>query len=367
MAESIVYLPVETVRAFMVDVFVGLDVPPDEADVCADVLIASDLRGIESHGVGRLKMYYDRIQAGIQFAVTKLEVVSDRGATAVIDGGHGMGHVIGARSMRMAIDKAKEFGLGSVAVRNSTHYGIAGYYALMAVREGMAGLTTTNARPSIAPTFGVEPMLGTNPITFGCPTDEACPFVIDCATSITQRGKVEVLERERKPTPAGWAIDAEGRPHTDTPALLEDFVARTAALLPLGGAGEVLGGHKGYGYAAMVEILSAALQNGSHTRDLLGWQGETRVPYNLGQFFLAVDIAHFIDLDSFKKTAGDICRALRTSKRAPGEDRIWTAGEKEFEMETLRRREGVPINPALAENMCTMRDELGLSGYDFPF
>ena len=125
-------------------------------------------------------------------------MVTDRGATAVVDGGHGMGHVVGVRSMQMAIDKAKEHGLGAVAVRNSTHYGIAGYYALMAIKAGMVGLTTTNARPSTAPTFGVEPMLGTNPITFGCPTDEECPFVIDCATSITQRGKIEVLDREGK-------------------------------------------------------------------------------------------------------------------------------------------------------------------------
>ena len=367
MSNELVYLPVETVRSFMVDVFVALGVPADDADVCADVLIASDLRGIESHGVGRLKMYYDRIKAGVQFPVTDFQVVSNCGATAVVDGGHGMGHVIGVRSMQMAIDKAKEFGLGSVAVRNSTHYGIAGYYALMAIEAGMAGLTTTNARPSTAPTFGVEPMLGTNPITFGCPTDEECPFVIDCATSITQRGKIEVLEREGKPTPEGWAIDAEGNPYTDTPALLKDFVARTAALLPLGGAGELLGGHKGYGYSAMAEILSAALQNGSHTRDLLGWQDGESVPYKLGHFFLAIDIAHCIDIDAFKKTAGDICRALRASKKEPGQERIWTAGEKEYEMEQLRKQEGVPINPALQDNMAIMRSELGLTQYDFPF
>jgi L-2-hydroxycarboxylate dehydrogenase (NAD+) len=367
MAEDTIHLPVDTVRSLMVDVFTALGVPPADADVCADVLIASDLRGIESHGVGRLKMYYDRIKVGIQFPVTDFQVVSDRGATAVVDGGHGMGHVVGVRSMQMAIDKAREFGLGSVAVRNSTHYGIAGYYALMAIKDGMAGLTMTNARPSIAPTFGVEPMLGTNPVTFGCPTDEACPFVIDCATSITQRGKIEVLEREGKPTPEGWAIDERGEPHTDTPALLEDFVARTAALLPLGGAGELLGGHKGYGYSAMVEILSAALQNGSHTKDLLGWQDGGRVPYKLGHFFLAIDIGHFIDLDAFKKTTGDICRALRTSKKTPGQARIWTAGEKEHEMERLRRQEGVPINPALQENIRIMQSELGLTGCDLPF
>jgi len=361
------YVPIDVVRSFMVDVFVGLDVPPDDADVCADVLITSDLRGIESHGIGRLRMYYDRIRAGIQFPTTNFQVVRDQGATAVVDGGHGMGHVIGVRSMNMAIDKAKEYGLGSVAVRNSTHYGIAGYYVLMAIRRGMVGMTTTNARPSVAPTFGVEPLLGTNPITFGCPTDDAFPFVIDCASSITQRGKIEVLDREGKPTPKGWAIDSEGNPHTNTPALLTDLVAGAAALLPLGGAGESLGGHKGYGYATMAEILSAALQGGSHTKALLGWQGEKRVPYNLGHFFLAIDIAHFIEVDAFKKTAGDICRILRTSTKVRGQARIWTAGEKEYEAEKAARERGVPINHRLQKNIKEMQTQLGLQQYQFPF
>jgi len=362
-----VFLPVETVRSFMADTFVALGVPPEDADVCADVLITSDLRGIESHGIGRLKMYVDRIRAGIQSPTTDFRVVSDRGATAVVDGGHGMGHVIGVRSMRMAIEKARRHGLGAVAVRNSTHYGIAGYYALMAVREGMAGLTVSNARPSVAPTFGGEPMLGTNPLTFGCPTDEAFPFVIDCATSITQRGKIEVLAREGKPAPEGWAVDGDGRAQPDAPALIRDLVAGAAALLPLGGAGERLGGHKGYGYATMVEILCAALQDGSHTKALLGRRDGERVPYNLGHFFLAIDVTHFVPPESFKRTAGEICRALRSSQRLPGAERIWVAGEKEYEAEQRRRREGVPIHPGLQKDVLAVREELGLSQYDFPF
>ena len=365
MTANTVYVPIETLRRFMMDVFVGLGVPAEDSDVCAGVLIASDLRGIESHGVGRLKMYYDRIRAGIQRAKTDFRVVSDRGATAVVDGGHGMGHVIGVRSMRMAIEKARTYGLGAVAVRNSTHYGIAGYYALMATREEMAGLTMTNARPSVAPTFGVEPLLGTNPITFGCPTDEPFPFVIDCATSITQRGKIEVLAREDKPTPEGWAIDSEGDAHTDTADLLKDLVAGTAALLPLGGTGELLGGHKGYGYSTMVEILSAALQGGNHTRALLGWKDGGRVPYGLGHFFLAIDIAHFIQPDIFRAAAGAICRTLRDSKRALGQERIWTAGEKEYEIEKVRRQDGVPVGETLQQELKTMQRELCLTQYEF--
>jgi L-2-hydroxycarboxylate dehydrogenase (NAD+) len=173
------YLPVDVIRRFMIDVFEALGTPPEDARICANVLIASDLRGIVSHGVGRLKYYYDRIQAGVQFVETQLEVVRETETTALIDGHHGMGHVIAYRAMRLAIDKAKTGGLGAVAVRNGTHFGIAGYYPLLAAREGMMGLCVTNARPAQAPTFGTEPMLGTNPIAFAAPSDLDYPGDLD--------------------------------------------------------------------------------------------------------------------------------------------------------------------------------------------
>ncbi|MBD3309168.1 Ldh family oxidoreductase [candidate division KSB3 bacterium] len=366
MAEQVIHIPVETLKRFMKDVFVKLGVPAEEAEICRDILIASDLRGIDSHGVGRLKMYYDRIKAGIQFTTTNFDIVKETETTATVDGHHGMGHVIGYKAMRMAMDKAKQYGLGAVAVRNSTHYGIAGYYVLMAAKEDMMGLTVTNARPSIAPTFGVEPMLGTNPITFGAPSDMAFPFVIDCATSISQRGKIEYLDRAEQPTPEGWAIDQQGNPHTDTKQLLQDLVSRTAALLPIGGAGEIRGGHKGYGYATLVEILSASLQGGSYLKDLLGFDEQgNRVPYKLGHFFLAIDVAHFIDVDTCKRVTGEIMRGLQNSKKAPGQERIYVAGEKEYEWEQRRIKEGIPANENLQQNLRTMQEELGLTGYDF--
>ncbi|MDR3277796.1 MAG: Ldh family oxidoreductase, partial [Oscillospiraceae bacterium] len=188
---SYTYVDWKLMEDFIIDAFAGYGVPRADAAVCADVLLESDRRGIESHGVNRFKpIYIDRIQAGVQKPVTEFEIVRETAATAVVDGHDGMGQVIGTRAMQMAIDRAKKYGLGMVAARNSTHYGIAGYYATMATKQGLIGMTGTNARPSIAPTFGVEPMLGTNPLTFGLPTDEDFPFVIDCATSVTQRGKV---------------------------------------------------------------------------------------------------------------------------------------------------------------------------------
>jgi len=279
-----------------------------------------------------------------------------------------MGHVIAYHAMKLAIEKARRFGLGAVSVRNGTHFGIAGYYPLMAVQEGMIGFTVTNARPAIAPTFGTEPMLGTNPIAFAAPSDMPYPFFFDAATSITQRGKIEVLERAGQPVPEGWAIDAEGRPVSDPTTLLKSFDRFAAALLPLGGAGERLGGHKGYGLATMVEILCASLQGGAFQKDLLGYAPDgRRRPYMLGHFFLAIDIGHFIPLEESRRITGQIMRNLQASRKAPDQGRIYVAGEKEFEMEQQRRKTGIPVNANLRKELQIMRDELHIEGYEAYF
>jgi len=368
MGEDIVWISFDIMEKFMVDVFKGLGVAEEDAEVCADVLITADKRGIDSHGINRLKpIYYDRIKAGIQSPVTHFEIVKEEASTAVADGHNGMGQVISKKAMGMAVGKAKKFGMGMVAVRNSTHYGIAGYYAIMAVQAGMIGITGSNARPSIAPTFGVENMLGTNPLTFGIPTDEEFPFVLDCATSITQRGKIEVYDREEKEIPRGWVIDESGKTRTDTHQILKELQTGKAALAPLGGIGEEGGGYKGYGYATIVEILCSALQGGSFLKMLSGIKNGKRAPYHLGHFFIAIDISFFIDLQSFKKTAGNILRALRASKKIPGESRIYTAGEKEHLAWLERKKKGISLNKKLQEEIIEMRDDLGLTTYRFPF
>ena len=362
------YIPVDVIQDFMVDVFEGVGTPPEDARICADVLIASDLRGIESHGVGRLKYYYDRIKAGVQFTKTEMEIVKETETTAVVDGHHGMGHVVAYRSMRLAMDKAKQYGLGGVAVRNGTHFGIAGYYPLMATKEGMMGLCVTNARPAQVPTFGAEPMLGTNPIAFAAPSDMEFAFWFDAATSISQRGKIEVAARAEKPVPEGWVVDKEGGAITDADQILEGLNKATAALLPLGGAGEVLAGYKGYDLATIVEILSASLCGGVFMKDLLGFAPDgSRRPYMLGHFFLAIDIAHFIPVELSKQITGGIMRALQASRKAPGEERIYVAGEKEYETEKSIRAQGVPVNQNLLLELQTVRDELGIEGYEAYF
>lgn len=291
----------------------------------------------------------------------------DGKTTAVVDGHNGMGHVIGKKAMQMAIDKAKEYGMGMVAVRNPTHYGIAGYYAQMAIDNGMIGITGTNARPSIAPTFGVENMLGTNPLTIGFPTDEAFPFLLDCATSVSQRGKIEAYSRLGKNLPEGWVIGKDGQAKTDSTQVLKDLVAGTAALAPLGGIGEETGGYKGFGYATAVEVLSSALQGGKYLKDLLGYdEAGNKVPYPLGHFFIAIDIEGFLGLDIFKAIAGDIMRKLRNSEKMPGEQRIYTAGEKEYEAWLYRKDKGARVDKKLQQDLTQVRDWFKLP-YRFDF
>lgn len=363
-----VWIPFAKLEAFMKDVLVASGVPEADAETIGEVLIESDRRGIDSHGIGRLKpIYIDRIDAGILDPVTRIEMLKDEKACVTLDGHNGMGHVVAKKAMEMAIAKAKEYGLGMAAVRNSTHYGIAGYYVTMATKEGMIGVTGTNARPSIAPTHGVENMLGTNPLTFGLPTDEDFPFVIDCATSVTQRGKIEVYGRAGKELPHGWVIDENGRDRTDTAAVLEDLTRGKAALTPLGGIGEENGGYKGYGYAAVVEILSAALQDGAFMKALNGKDADGRpIPYPLGHFFIAIDPAFFMGRETFRRIAGEICRALRTSKKAPGEERIFTPGEKEYLAWQYRKEHGCPVPPSLQKVIRQLTDRFGLD-YSWEF
>lgn len=363
------WISIELLESFVTDVFKGVGVTDAEAKICADVLLAADKRGIDSHGIGRLKpIYYDRIvKTKVQKPVTQFEIVRDCKATAVVDGHHGMGMVIATRCMEMAIEKARQHGLGMVVARNSTHYGYAAHYSLMGVEAGMIGLTGTNARPSIAPTHGLENMMGTNPLVFGIPTDEEFPFTNDYATSVIQRGRIEQYAREQKNCPEGLVVNCEGATETDPHKILDNLIRGTSALSPIGGLGEETGGHKGYGFATVVEILSSALQQGAFLKQLCGVDTQGKpVPYALGHFFMAIDIACFTDIDNFKKTTGDILRGLRASKKIPGKERIYTCGEKEHLAWQERRHKGIPADAVVQQQLCAMRDELGLP-YTFPF
>ena len=354
---------------FMTAVFEKMGVPTEDARLCADVLLESDRRGIESHGCNRFKpIYIDRIKSGILNPVTKIDVLKETPTTAVLDANDGMGMVASKKAMDMCIEKAHKYGMGMVAVRNSSHYGIAGYWTGLAAKENMIGISGTNARPSVAPTVGVENMLGTNPLTFSMPTDEPFPFTLDCATSVIQNGKIEYYARINHDTPKGLVISREGEELTDSAEILKKIRSQQAALAPLGGFGETTGGYKGYGYSTVVEILSAALQSGLFLKALDGKDEEGKIrPYHLGHFFIAIDTEAFMGAEAFKKTCGDILRDLRGSEKAPGQERIYTAGEKEYDVWMYRKDKGVPVTEAVQKEFIGLRDEFGLTQFKFPF
>ncbi len=351
-APDSIYIPSESLRSFMERVFAALGVPAEDARITADVLLEADLRGIDSHGIGRLSIYVDRLRSGSQNPKAPLALVSEAPGTALLDGGSGMGQVIAVRAMELAIRKAKETGIAGVAARNSSHFGFAGYFPLMAADKGMIGMAFTNARPSICPTFGTEPMLGTNPIAFAAPTDLDFPFLFDAATSIIQRGTVELHDRLHVRLPENLVIGPSGESLSDPAGILQGMLKDSAALLPLGGRGEEGGGHKGYGLAILVEILSAALQNGPYLKHVTG--------VGMGHFFLAIDISKFLPVETFRKITGAILRDLQNSRKEPGRDRIFVSGEKEHLTRLERRKTGIPLPPDFVEKLRRMAGQVGV-------
>ena len=365
--EKFAYLKLEILENFIYDVMVGVGVPKNDSKIVADVLIASDKLGIDSHGIARLKMYYDRIKKGQQLPTTKLTIEREAPAIALINANNGMGHVAAKKAMGLAIEKARNVGIGLVGVGHSNHFGIAGYYALMAVEKGMIGMCGTNARPAIAPTWGVEPMLGTNPFTIAVPTDWEFPWCADQATSTIQRGKIETYARLNKKLTPGWVIDINGKPEIDPKKVLSKLAEDEAALTPLGGVGEDMAGYKGYNYATFVEIMSSALQQSSFLRACQGVRNGKEVPFDIGHFFIAVNIEAFVDLDTFKKSVGALLRELASSKKMPGARHIYIAGEKEYTASKKRSAKGVPISKETQKEMLIMQYELKLTKYKFNF
>lgn len=364
--DQTILVPADFLEEFMLAAFKKIGVPTKDAKTCAAVTITASKRGIDSHGVERFKpFYYDRVVSGQQNGKTALEIVRQGPTTAVIDGHNGMGQVIAHVAMNLAIKKAKRYGMGMVVVRNSTHYGIAGYYTELATKQDLIGITGTNTRPAVAPTFGVENMLGTNPLTFGMPTDEAFPLIVDSATSLAQRGKIELYGRLKKKLPEGWVISDKGKSITDPEKALQGLTDGTSALTPIGGLGTVYGGHKGYAYSLIVEVLSSALQQGSYMKMLTGMKNGKKVPFNIGHFFIAMDIDAFVEPKKFKKTTGDILRTIRKSKKIPGQERIYTPFEIEHATEKKRTKEGIPVNPQTQKELLSIQKEQGLTKFDF--
>jgi LDH2 family malate/lactate/ureidoglycolate dehydrogenase len=365
MAESGSTVRAEALKDFCVQVFDKLDVPEEDARITADVLVQANLRGIDSHGVARLVRYVNGLRDGVMLARPDVQVVTETPTTLTLDAGAGLGQPVSFGAMKAAIDKAREYGSGFATVRNSNHYGIAGYYAMMALDHDMIGFSTTNAAVLVVPTFGRDAMYGTNPIALAVPAGEERPFVMDMATSTVPRGKLEVYHRQEKALPSGWATDEHGVPTTDAGRVLDNFVKRAGGgLLPLGGAGEELSGYKGYGMGLMVEILSAVLPGAAfltavYPKDPTG----KALPANIGHFFGAWRLDAFRPPDGFKADMDKFIRELKSGNLAEGQTRIYLHGEKEFEEAEWRGSQGIPLGAKVEASLKQVATELGVK-YD---
>jgi len=365
MAEMGSTVQAEALADFCVRVFEKMGVPTKDARITADVLVQANLRGIDSHGVARLRRYVNGLRDGVMVARPEEKVLIETPTTVTIDAGAGLGQPVSHRAMTMAIQKAREVGCGFATVRNSNHFGIAGYYAMMALGQDMIGIATTNAAVLVVPTFGRDAMYGTNPIALAVPAGGERPFVMDMATSTVPRGKLEVYHRQEKQIPLGWATDENGVPTRDPGRVLDNLVRRAGGgLLPLGGAGELLSGHKGYGMGLMVEILSAVLSGAAFLTHVYPRDARGRpLPANLGHFFGAWRLDAFRESEGFKADMDAFIRELKGGNLAEGASRIYVHGEKEFEEAERRSQGGIPLEAKVEASLKEIAAELGVE-YD---
>jgi L-2-hydroxycarboxylate dehydrogenase (NAD+) len=352
-----VIVPETKLKEFCNRVWTKLGVPEKDAQITTDVLVLADLRGVDSHGVARLPRYYNDLKNGWTRPTDESRILKETKATALIDGGQSLGQVVGHKGMELAIKKARETAIGIVSVRNSHHYGIAGYYSLMALDHDLIGMSMTNAAPLVVPTFGRTAVLGTNPISLTAPASKEKPFVLDMATSVVPRGKLEVYDRQKKRMPLGWAVDTTGRGTSDPHTVLDALSKRLGGgILPLGGEGEEHSGHKGYGLALMVDVLCGVL-SGSATG--LGVDVDKTKP-DVGHFFMALDPAAFRPLEEFKRDMDRLSRELKDAPKADGQNRIYVHGEKSYARMEKYRREGIPLGAAVVESMKKVGTDLGV-------
>ena len=337
------------------DAFVKFGFNEAESKIISDVLLMSDRIGIESHGMQRMYRYYKSIQKGMIKVESKGKVVFETPVSAVLDAEDGMGQVVGHKGMEMAIEKAKKSGIGMVVIRNSNHYGIAGYYAKTACDQGLIGLSCTNTNAIMVPTYGRMAMLGTNPIAIAMPA-EPYDFFFDVSTTVVTRGKLEVYNKKGEPLHDGWALDKDGKPSNDAADVLDNIAAKNGGgIMPLGGSTEDTGSHKGYGWAMVCELFSSILAMGT-TSDKTGTGGKGGICHG----FMVIDPAIFGDAEGIKAHLSAYLQALRESPKAEGQPRIYTHGEKEVEAERRLMENGIPVNDNTMVEVYEMCQYLGM-------
>ena len=330
-AEDIKVVQAEPMRRFCIVACREAGLSQQHAELFADTLIQADLRGVHSHGVAILHRYIKGYQVGGVNPCPSIEVVKESGATAVIDGDDGLGLIVSYPAMTLAMDKAAEYGVGTVTVRKSNHYGMAAYWSMMALERDMIGYTTTNTPPMLAPWGGITPSYGNNPISYAIPAGEEWPLVLDMAMSVAAKGKIRLAALKNEPIPEGWAMDKDGEPTTDAQAAIDGL------LLPIAG-------YKGYGMALVHDILSGVLSGGLFGTDALKMQSDRMAVPGYCHFFMALDTGHFMPVAEFKGRVDRMIRMMRGSRLARGQSRIYMPGEIEFEIHRQRTREGIPYS-----------------------
>ncbi|MFZ9236598.1 MAG: Ldh family oxidoreductase [Algoriphagus sp.] len=345
---------------FTYDMLLKIGCPEVDAQLAAKVLLSADLRGVDSHGVARLSGYVRLWEKGRINATPKLRVSYETPSTAVVDGDGGLGLVVAPFAMKVAMEKAKQVGTGWVSVKNSNHYGIAGYHAMMALEEDMIGISLTNASPLVAPTFSKERLLGTNPIAVAIPAREEPPFVADMATTTAANGKLEILQRKGLDTPSGWVQDKSGNPTTSA-----NGVKDGGALLPLGGDREH-GSHKGYALGAVVDILSAVLSGANYGPWVPPFVAfldplPNLVGEGIGHFFGAMRVDAFRPAEEFKGHMDQWIRRFRSAEPTPGHDKVLIPGDPERELELLRKKEGIPLLDPVIQDLTELGNKFGVS------
>lgn len=345
-------------NAFTKDIFLAIGCSEPDATLAAEVLLSADLRGVDSHGVARLSGYVRLWEAGRINATPDIRVVHETPSTAVVDGDSGLGLVVAPFAMQVAIDKAANAGTGWVSVRNSNHYGIAGYHAMMALEKDMIGMSMTNASPLVAPTFSTERLLGTNPICVAIPGGKEPAFVADMATTTAANGKLEILQRKQQPAPAGWIQDKEGNSTSDAHALKTG-----GALLPLGGTREQ-GSHKGYALGSIVDIFSAVLSGANYGPWVPPFPAYVPMPENMpgkgiGHFFGAMRVDAFRPKEEFFKDMEQWINRFRNAKTVPGEEKVLIPGDPERAYEAIRRAEGIPLLQPVVEDLRALAQKFG--------
>jgi LDH2 family malate/lactate/ureidoglycolate dehydrogenase len=345
---------------FVYTVFSKMGCHDEHAKLATEVLLSADLRGVDSHGVARLSGYIRLWEAKRINTIPNITIVHETPSTAVIDGDAGLGLVVAPFAMQVAIDKADKVGTGWVSVKNSNHYGIAGYHAMMALKHKMIGMSMTNASALVAPTFSVERMLGTNPIAVAIPAGEEPPFVADFATTTASNGKLEILQRQNQEAPTGWVQDAEGHTSRDANALKQN-----GSMLPLGGDREH-GSHKGYALGSIVDIFSAVLSGASYGPWAPPFPAYVPMPENmpgegLGHFFGAMRVDAFRPAAEFEAQMDNWIKRFRTAKPAPGYDKVLIPGDPERVIEVARRKHGIPLFESVVEDLKVVAEKFGVN------